>query len=60
MLAPICDPRGHVRHWSETVVSTDPHSEDRIIVRYDEGHRVGHYGRIMKGSVFTLGAVPLD
>ncbi len=60
VLAPIYNPRGYVRHWPATVVSADTHSADRVIVQYDDGHGVNHYGRIEKGDVFTVDVVLLD
>ena len=59
VLAPIYNPRGYVRHWPATVISADAHSEDRVLVAYDQGHQVGHYGRIENGSVFTVDLVIL-
>jgi hypothetical protein len=56
VLAPIYNPRGYVQHWPATVLAADEERNGQLLVEvaYDDGHRVGHYGRILGGLVYAV------
>jgi hypothetical protein len=62
VLAPIYNPRGYVKHWPATVRKTRNDARGSLLVEvaYDDGHRVGHYGRILGGLVYAVDVVELD